>query len=398
MADYSYTPYEAQTIQDHIIEHYGNISRTVSVKECEALDLKLYVIEPTKERDFYTVITSGMGAYKMELPDDFKDTDLDRIELLIYLGSNWDIDSAFKSSQNSSTTGLIIDGSVTPLLGNINAQWNYPIRILKNLAQAPVNNDSYFVMGNIMDDETPFADSTHDSGGILMFPAYATEEAQVCTLPSGQKVGFLQVMPITSDEIERAANLNRNLIFHKLIFHNFIIYQDRYLYDYENIFDDGMLHLLPLYKYNIVQQSGELNAFNHMAILLRWLIEHDMMSCDFMSKYSDEINMVKNSPASIDLRQFIVDKLIGTLRFDIVNEYVEDFIDYYCLNNPDEDIVEQYYEDIADYAIDYFEDNNIDTSDMCEMEYCFMELTEQYYQDMAKMIDEAYKTWQEEEQ
>ena len=394
MADFSYTPYEAQTIQDHIIKHYGNISRTVMVKECERLDLNLYVIEPTKERDFYTVITSGMGAYKMDLPDDFKDDNVDRIELLIYLSSNWDIDSAFKQSSGS-TTGLIIDGKVTPLFGNINAQWNYPIQILKNLAQAPVNNESYFVMGNIMDDETPFSDSTSDSGGILIFPAYTTEEGQVCTLPDGQKVGFLQVMPITSDEIERAANLNRNLIFHKLIFHNFIIYQDRYLYDYENIFDDGMLHLLPLYKENIVQQSGELNAFNHMAILLRWLIEHDMMSDEFASKYDYVIKNVKTSPENIDLKKFIIDNLIGTLRYNILNDDIIDFIEAYCLNNPDEGIVGQYYDDIDDYVIYYFEQNNIDTDDMCDMEYCFMELTEKYYQDIAKIIDENYKKYQE---
>lgn len=395
MADFSYTPYEAQTIQDHIIKHYGNISRTVMVKECERLDLKLYVIEPTKERDFYTVVTSGMGAYKMDLPDDFKDDNVDRIELLIYLGSNWDIDSAFKASSSGSSTGLIIDGKVTPLLGNINAQWNYPIQILKNLAQVPVNNESYFVMGNIMDDETPFSDSTSDSGVILMFPAYTTEEGQVCTLPDGEKVGFLQIMPITTNEIERAANLNRNLIFHKLIFHNFIIYQDIYLYDYENIFDDGMLHLLPLYKENIVQQSGELNAFNHMAILLRWLIEHDMMSDEFASKYDYVIKNVKTSPENIDLRKFIIYNLIGTLRYDILNDDIIDFIESYCLNNPDEGIREQYYDDIDDYVIDYFEQNNVDTDDMCDMEYCFMELTEKYYQDIAKIIDENYKKYQE---
>lgn len=394
MADYFYTPYEAQTIQDHIIKYYGNISRTIMVKECARLDLKLYIIEPTKERDFYTVITSGMGAYKMELPDDFKDDNVDRIELLIYLSPNWDIDGAFRAS-SSSTTGLIIDGKVTPLFGNINAQWNYPIQILKNLAQAPVNNESYFVMGNIMDDETPFSDSTSDSGGILIFPAYATEEGQVCQLTSGEKVGFLQVMPITTNEIERAANLNRNLIFHKLIFHNFIIYQDIYLYDYENIFDDGMLHLLPLYKENLVQQSGELNAFNHMAILLRWLIEHDMMSDEFASKYSAEINTVKTSPESIDLRKFIVDKLIGTLRYEILNDDIIDFVESYCLNNPDEGIREQYYDDIADYVIEYFKKNNVDTDEMCDTEYCFMELTEQYYKDIAKIIDENYKEYQE---
>ena len=392
MADYSYTPYEAQTIQDHIIEHYGNISRTVTVKECESLDLKLYVIEPTKERDFYTVITSGMGAYQMDIPDDFKDGNVDRIELLIYLGSNWDIDGAFKQSSGS-TTGLIIDGSITSLLGNINAQWNYPIQILKNLAQAPVNNESYFVMGNIMDDETPFSDSTSDSGGILISPAYISEEGTECTLPGGEIVEFLQIMPITTNEIERAAYLNRELIFHRLIFHNFIIYQDSYLYDYDNIFDDGFLHLLDLYQNNIVQQSGELGAFNHMAALLRWLIEHNMLNDNFTAKYRDEIEKVKNSPADIDLRLFIVDKLIGSLRYEILKEDIIDFIETYFVNNPEEDIKGQYYYDIEEYAAEYFEENNVDTEEMDDYEYVFMPYDENYYESVSKIIDIYYKEW-----
>ena len=148
-----------------------------------------------------------------------------------------------------------------------------------------------------------------------------------------------------------------------------------------------MLHLLPLYKENIVQQSGELNAFNHMAILLRWLIEHDMMSDEFASKYDYVIKNVKTSPENIDLRKFIIYNLIGTLRYEILNDDIIDFIEAYCLNNPDEGIREQYYDDIDDYALDYFEKNNIDTDDMCDMEYCFMELTEQYYKDIAKELN-----------
>ena len=116
-----------------------------------------------------------------------------------------------------------------------------------------------------------------------------------------------------------------------------------------------MLHLLPLYKENIVQQSGELNAFNHMAILLRWLIEHDMMSDEFASKYDYVIKNVKTSPESIDLRKFIIDNLIGTLRYDILNDDIIEFVSSYCLNNPDEEIIGQYYDDIADYAVKYFE-------------------------------------------
>ena len=49
MAKYSLSPHELQTVEDHIIKHFGNISRTIPVKESENLDLRIYVIEPTKE-------------------------------------------------------------------------------------------------------------------------------------------------------------------------------------------------------------------------------------------------------------------------------------------------------------------------------------------------------------
>ena len=239
MAKYSFSPYELQTVEDHIIEHFGSISRTIPVKESENLNLRIYVIEPTKEKDFYTIVTCGMGVYKMELPDDFKDTDLDRIELLMYLSPAWNMDLAL-----SKPTGLITGGTVTPIFGSMYDEWNYPVKILKNLAQAPVNNDSYFVMGNIMDDEEPLSPSTNDTGGILISPAYISEEERICTLPDGEKVGFLQIMPIQSFEIDHAADLDQSLIFHRMIFHNFIVYPDRYLYDYEDIFDEGLAYLI----------------------------------------------------------------------------------------------------------------------------------------------------------
>ena len=393
MAKHSFSPYELQTVEDHIIEHFGRISRTIPVKESENLNLRIYVIEPTKEKDFYTIVTCGMGAYKMELPDDFKDTDLDRIELLMYLSPAWNMDLAL-----SKPTGLITGGTVTPIFGSMYDEWNYPIKILKNLAQAPVNNDSYFVMGNIMDDEEPLSPSTNDTGGILISPAYISEEGCVCTLPDGEKVRFLQVMPIQTYEIDRAADLDQSLIFHRMIFHNFIVYPDRYLYDYEDIFDEGLAYLIPLYKYNLVQQTGELAAFNHMAVLLRWLIKNDLVNDNFTAKYPDEINTVKTAPDSIDLRLFIADKLIGALRCEILKEDAVDFIQSYCFNDIEGGVKGEYYDAVENYAVEYFEENNIDTDEMCDLEFLFMKYTENYYQDLAKILDELYEEWSEEQE
>lgn len=392
MVKYSYSSHEMQTVEDHIIKHFGSISRIIPVEESENLDLRIFVIEPTKERDFYTLITCGMGAYKMELPDDFKDTDLDRIELLMYLSPDWNMDLAL-----SKPTGLITGETVTPIFGSMYNEWNYPVKVLKNLAQAPVDNDSYFVMGNIMDDEEPLSPSTNDTGGILISPAYISEEERICTLPDGEKVGFLQIMPIQSFEIDHAADLDQSLIFHRMIFHNFIVYPDRYLYDYEDIFDEGLAYLIPLYKYNLVQQTGELAAFNHMAILLRWLIEKDFLSDSFTAKYIDEINTVKTSPDNIDLRCFIAGKLIGALRCEILREDIIDFIQSYCFNDIEGGVKGDYYDAVENYAVEYFEENNIDTDEMCDLEFLFMEYTEEYYQAVANILDEYYKEWYDEQ-
>lgn len=391
MAVYSYSPQEIQTVENHIIKYYGDYARTVPVKESETLNLKIYVIEPSKGRDYYTLITSGMGAYKMELPDDFRDTEIDRIELVMYLSSDWNMDIAF-----SNPTGLIAGGSVTPVLGNMYYKWNWPVKILKNLAQIPADNESYFVKGNIMDDEEPFSSSTNDSGVVLINPAYVSDEGMVCELPCGEKVKFLQVFPITTNEIERALNLNQSLIFHRMIFHNFIIFQDDYLYDYDDIFDDSLLYLIPLYKHNVVGQTGEKAALNHMAILLRWFIENDMLNDYFAAKYEDEVEKVKKQPANIDLRDFIINNLVGSLRYEILKEEYVDFAETYCLNNPDTGYVGQYFDDLKDYAINYFESKNESIDEMYGIEYVFVPYTEEYYQDIAKILNEYFKEWQQE--
>ena len=52
-----------------------------------------------------------------------------------------------------------------------------------------------------------------------------------------------------------------------------------------------------------------INAYNHMAIYLRWCMEHDLMSEDFLKEYSEVAKQVKADPASVDLREFIRDEL-----------------------------------------------------------------------------------------
>lgn len=47
MAIYSYSSYEIQTVEEHIIKYFGNPVKKIPVKECKNLDFHLIYIIPT---------------------------------------------------------------------------------------------------------------------------------------------------------------------------------------------------------------------------------------------------------------------------------------------------------------------------------------------------------------
>lgn len=71
----------------------------------------------TEERNFYTLITGGMGAYLMNVPEEYE---MDRkAELMINLPPDWQVK-------------------------NQGEEWYLPIRWLKTLAKLPISSKIHF--------------------------------------------------------------------------------------------------------------------------------------------------------------------------------------------------------------------------------------------------------------
>ena len=72
---------------------------------------------------------------------------------------------------------------------------------------------------------------------------------------------------------------------------------------------------------------------NHMAIYLRWCMEHDLMGEEFLAEYGEVAEKVKADPASVDLRAFIREELDGCLFSVLFNQQGRAFAGYYytCL-------------------------------------------------------------------
>ena len=118
--------------------------------------------------------------------------------------------------------------------------------------------------------------------------------------------------------------------------------------DFTGDMDDAAWHL------ESIQEKGlpvdEINAYNHMAIYLRWCMEHDLMSVEFMERYWEQVQPFMAGLSRADLRGFIRDQLKGQLFGALFNKEGAAFAGYYYgeADSP------YFPSDIDNYALEYF--------------------------------------------
>lgn len=134
----------------------------------------------------------------------------------------------------------------------------------------------------------------------------------------------------------------------------------------------------------------EINAYNHMAIYLRWCMEHDLMSDDFLEEYGELVEQTKKDPANVDLRHFIWDTLDGFLNTVLFNKTGKMFANYYYgkFDHP------YYPSDIDSYAIEKIGTERNYSDEIKDEAYLFISFDETYYQDIASMIERRFVNWQ----
>ena len=133
-----------------------------------------------------------------------------------------------------------------------------------------------------------------------------------------------------------------------------------------------------------------INAYNHMAIYLRWCMEHDLMGGKFLAEHGEVVNQVKADPGNTDLRTFIREELFGCLFSALFNQKGRAFAHYYY-----GEIDAPYYPaDIDDYALKYFGPSRYHSNEFQQEAYLFIPFDEDYYQAMAEVIEERFENWQ----
>ena len=154
--------------------HFGSFEQVFHELVSPDIHVDICVIPPSEERDYYTLVTMGMGAHRMKVPEELAEYQLERAELAIALPPDWKLDEASLEDE----------------------RWYWPVGLLKVLARLPITSDTWLGWGHTMDKQTPFAESTALCAAILTEPQNIDADGGVSALcPTAERSTSIRSFP-----------------------------------------------------------------------------------------------------------------------------------------------------------------------------------------------------------
>ena len=206
-----YTEQELDAVEDHITAHFGIYRNVIREHISPDIRVNIYVVEPTPERNHYTLVTVGMGAHRMNVPEEVVSMKLDRAELLVTLPPDWKV-------------------------YDDDERWHWPLRWLKNAARLPSDQDTWLFYWYTVTNYMPYAENTKFCSVMLTPPYFFGAEAEVCKLPDGDDVNFYQMLPLYESEMNFKRENNAEAL--------------------ENLFPSDFNMVVNINRKNVVSQSS----------------------------------------------------------------------------------------------------------------------------------------------
>ena len=371
----TYTAEEMRAIEEHIQQYFGKFENVFHELGSPDIHVDICIVPPSEEKDYYTLVTMGMGAHRMNVPEDMAEYKLERAELAISLPGYWKLKGEDLKDE----------------------QWYWPIRLLKVLARLPIASDTWLGFGHTMDNLEDFAEGTELCAAMLINPQNTEDGSDVCVLPNGEDVNFYQVIPLYREELEYKMEHDADALLDRMDGISFVTYGTRPnsigtdAVDGVAEMDCAYYHLETVLEKDL--PVDEINAYNHMAIYLRWCMEHDLMGEEFLAEYGEVAERVKTDPSGVDLREFIRDELDGQLVGPMFNKIGRAFASYYYGWSD----APYFPSDIDNYAIGVIGAERNYSDEIQDEAYLFIPFDETYYRDMAEVIEERFENWQNQE-
>lgn len=173
-------PENIDRIADHVERHIGRVKMVYHELISDLVHVDIHMVEPTSERNYYTLVTSGMSDRPMTVPEGCEEFRF--AELMISLPPDWPMgEEAWKDEK-----------------------YYWPVRMLKFLARFPHGYDTWLgPMHTIPNGNppAPFASDTKLCGAILL-PGVTVPPGFHRLEAPGKDILFHSVIPLHADEMD----------------------------------------------------------------------------------------------------------------------------------------------------------------------------------------------------
>lgn len=177
---YLYSEEELNEYEAFIQQNFGEYKEVFHEIVSRDIHLDIIMVPPTDDDPYYKLITMGMGAFTMNVPEQLKEEELEHAELVLYLPKNW----VMKSQDETDY---------------------WPIRYLKILGRLPSDLNTWLGYGHTIhgnEDMAPFAENTQLNSFMLLDAMNLLYENLDLRLSSGKKINFYQIFPLYQEELE----------------------------------------------------------------------------------------------------------------------------------------------------------------------------------------------------
>ncbi len=174
-----YSREDDEKILEHIEKTIGEIKRVIPDDPSDDIRVDINIVYPTEKRNYYTLITHGVGAKSMNIPQKYRELNIDRAELMLTLPPDWNMDSREE-------------------------RWFWPILFLRNLARASFKEDTWLAPGHTIYIENIIKNSKL-SGFILSTPILYGIESTICRISNGKDLNFYSLIPAYHEEMNYTA-------------------------------------------------------------------------------------------------------------------------------------------------------------------------------------------------
>ena len=170
-----------EELSHHIENHVGPIGMVFHEVISQYVHVDVHHVEPTPERPWHVLVTTGMSAVPMTTPEGVPD-DLRHAELVISLPAEWPVsDVSFKDNRNY-----------------------WPVRLLKMLARLPHEYGTWLGLGHSIpngDPAEPYANDTKLCGALLLPSVTLRAAFHKYVRSDGATVRFWSLYPLYAEEM-----------------------------------------------------------------------------------------------------------------------------------------------------------------------------------------------------